>query len=173
MLEWIAAICLLGAVIVLTILSFIDIKTRLLPNELVLGFATLAFVFHLTTMARFVSIPNIVLGGIIGFSTLFLIRSIANKLYGTDALGLGDVKLMGAAGLWLGPDMIMMAMSMGALASLVHGLIHGLIAAKKTKTKPDFVNMQIPAGPGFAAGIVLAAIWKFHTFNPLHPPDLF
>lgn len=172
MLEWIAAACLAGAVVILMALSAIDLKTWILPNELVLGFGTLAFVFHLTTMARYTPIPDIALGGIIGFSSLFLIRAVASRFYGEDALGLGDVKLMGAAGLWLGPDFVMMALSVGAVAGLLHGLVQGLAIAHKTKNRPDFLHLQIPAGPGFAAGIVLVALWKFKDFNPFHPPEL-
>ncbi len=166
MLEWIALACLCGAVTLLIALSVVDLKTRLLPNEMVLGFATLGFVFHLTTLTSFVSVQNIFLGGFIGFASLYIVRAIANHIYKTDTLGLGDVKLIGAGGLWLGPDTIMLAMSAGAFAGLIHGVYEAFKIAKKTKTKPDFSRLQIPAGPGFAIGLVLAGTYKFWNFNP-------
>ncbi len=166
MLSWIAFTCLVGGVAVLATLSVVDLKTRLLPNELVLGFATLGIVFHLTTLAQYVSVPHIILGGIIGFSTLYLLRAAANHLYKADALGLGDVKLIGAAGIWLGPETVMLAMAAGACASLIHGLIHAAGIAKKTESHFNLSQLQIPAGPGFAIGIVLIGIWKFREFNP-------
>lgn len=167
MLDWIALLCLIGAVLLLAALSVEDMKTRLLPNEMVLGFATLGLVFHLTTLAEFISIPNIFLGGFAGFASLYLIRAAANHIYKADALGLGDVKLIGAGGLWLGPDGIMLALSAGAMAGLVHGMVYALALAKSTRTKPDFARLQIPAGPGFAAGLIAAGLYKFWTFNPL------
>lgn len=166
MLEWIAFTCLCGAVILLIALSIADLKTRLLPNEMVLGFATLGFVFHLTTMTEFITIQGIFLGGFIGFFTLYMVRAIANYIYKQDALGLGDVKLMGAAGIWLGSDLIMLALSAGAFAGMTHGTFEAFKIAKKTKTKLDFSRLQIPAGPGFAVGMVLVGIYKFWSFNP-------
>lgn len=166
MLDWIAFACLIGALILLIALSIIDLKTRLLPNEMVLGFATLGFIFHLTTLAAYVSPLQIALGGIVGFGSMYLIRAAANYIYKEDALGLGDVKLIGAGGLWVGPDTIMIAMSAGATVSLLHGLLYALWQAHKTKTKLNLAYLQIPAGPGFAAGIVIAAIMKFHNFSP-------
>ncbi|PJB73480.1 MAG: prepilin peptidase [Alphaproteobacteria bacterium CG_4_9_14_3_um_filter_47_13] len=167
MLDWIAFASLCCAFIMLVALSVIDLKTRLLPNEMVLGFATLGFIFHLTTLARFVSVEEIFLGGFIGFTTLFMIRAVANHIYKTDALGLGDIKLVGAAGLWLGPEAIMLAISAGAMAGLIHGLFVALKIAKKSKKRPDFSYLQIPAGPGFAIGFILVGIYKFWGFNPL------
>ena len=166
MLEWIALFCLVGACIILIALSAIDIKTRLLPNEMVLGLATLGFIFHLTTLSAFSTPLEIFLGGFIGFATLYLVRTIANRYYEADALGLGDVKLIGAGGIWLGPDAIMLAMSVGALAGLVHGSFVAMKIAKKTKTNPDFSRLQVPAGPGFSIGLILVGIYKFWLFNP-------
>lgn len=167
MLDWIAFFCLIGACGLLVVLSAIDLKIRLLPNELVAGFATLGVVFHLTSLTRFVPLPSIVIGGLAGFLALYLIRMIANKLYDADTLGLGDVKLMGAAGLWLGIDGVLLAMAAGASAALLHGLIYGLWLSKKTGLKPDFSRLQIPAGPGFAIGIIAVGVWQFSAVIPL------
>lgn len=165
MLEWIALFCLLGAVALLVALSIIDAKTRLLPNELVLGFATLGLVFHLTTLGTYQSLENIMLGGIMGFGSLYVLRAIANRVYGTDALGLGDVKLIGAAGLWLGPEGVMIALTIGAMAALIHGVLHAVIQRRIQGAFPDLSTLQIPAGPGFAVGIIIAGIYKFHVFT--------
>ncbi len=164
MLNWIALACLAGAALLLVALSVVDLKVRLLPNEMVAGFATLGLVFHITTLARFLPVPEIIAGGLTGFLVLYAVRFVANKIYQQDALGLGDVKLTGAAGLWLGPESVMMALSLGALAAMVHGLAYALFMAAKTRQKPDFARLQIPAGPGFAIGIALTGFLKFYNF---------
>ena len=166
MLEWIATACLFAAIALLIALSVIDLRVRLLPNKLVLPFALLGIVFHITTEWRYLDITGVLLGGLAGFGILYLIRAGANYVYKQDALGLGDVKLMGAAGLWLGPEMIMMALSVGAFAGLVHGIGVALWAAYQTKSKPRFARLQIPAGPGFAIGIVIVAAYMFQDFRP-------
>ena len=166
-LNWFAFICLCGGLALLIMLSVVDMKTRLLPNEMVASFAVLGAIFHITTMASFVSIENIFLGAFIGFSTLFLLRAIANHLYKTDTLGLGDVKLIAAGGLWLGTDGILLAMSAGAFAGLLHGIFEAFRISKLTKTPPNFSKLQIPAGPGFSVGLIIVAIYVFWGFSPL------
>jgi leader peptidase (prepilin peptidase)/N-methyltransferase len=147
------------------VLSVIDLKTRLLPNRLVGSLAALGIFFHFLSKASLVSVTDIVLGGLTGFGLLYGLRAIANRIYKKDALGLGDVKLMGAGGLWLGPDGILLAMSTGALAGLLHGAVVALIIARKTATRPYFSNLQIPAGPGFSAGLVIAALYVFDNLS--------
>ncbi|HEY0901733.1 MAG TPA: A24 family peptidase [Micavibrio sp.] len=163
--EWIAIICLIGAAALLVALSVIDLRVRLLPNRLVFPFACLGIVFHIALEWAVLSPAQIILGGLLGLGILYAIRTVANYVYQQDTLGLGDVKLMGAAGLWLGPDGVMLALSLGAFAGLLHGLAVGLYSAYKNKTKPQFSHLQIPAGPGFAVGIVLAALWVFQIFQ--------
>jgi leader peptidase (prepilin peptidase)/N-methyltransferase len=166
MLSWIALACLIGAVALLAALSVTDLKTRLLPNEMVLGFAALGLVFHLTTLNRFLSWQDMVMGGALGFGSLYLLRFIANRMTGQDALGLGDVKLIGAAGLWLGPQTAMIAMSLGAGVSLLHGLVLGLMQAKSAGGKLRLSTLSLPAGPGFACGILMTGVWEFSAFRP-------
>ena len=165
MLEWIPPLCLALAAALLIALSVIDLRVRLLPDKLVLPFALLGILFHITTKWHYLDLTGMLFGALAGFGILFLIRAVANYVYKQDALGLGDVKLMGAAGLWLGADMVMMALSVGAFAGLIHGIAVGLWIAYKTKSRPQFARLQIPAGPGFAIGIVLVAAYMFHDLK--------
>ena len=163
MLGAIALACMGGGLVLLALLAVTDLRTRLLPNEMVLGFATLGIVFHLTTLAAYLSVTEIIAGGAVGFGSLYIVRAVANRFYGTDALGLGDVKLIGAAGLWLGPDMVMVALMAGAVAGLAHGLGYALWQARRGEGF-CLARLQIPAGPGFACGIVVTAGWLFRGF---------
>lgn len=167
MLSWVAMACLCGGFGMLTLLSAVDLKTRLLPNEMVLGFATLGIVFHLTTLAKFVEPIDIFVGFSVGFASLYVLRAIANRFYKSDALGLGDVKLMGAGGIWLGSEGIMLAMALGALAGMIHGIGYALYESHVNGTKFNLSRLQIPAGPGFAVGIIIVAMYLFRDFNPL------
>jgi leader peptidase (prepilin peptidase)/N-methyltransferase len=164
MLEIIACLTLVIGLLLLVVLSDIDLRTRLLPNELVSAFLACGIVFHLSTVFYYAETLDMLSGGIIGFSTLFIIREIANAFYKQDTLGLGDVKLLGAAGIWLGAQHIMLALTIGALAGLLHGLGYAFYTRKKHGYFPPLASLAIPAGPGFAAGIVLTALIAFQDF---------
>lgn len=167
MLEIIALICIIIAIILLGILSYIDLKVQLLPNELVLGLACCGFVFHLATTFYYLDLHNIALGAFIGGGLLFVIRGAANYWYQEDTLGLGDVKLLAAGGLWLGPEHILVAAAIGALAGFFHGLGVAAYTVHKAKVPMDLSKLSVPAGPGFAFGLIAVAIYKFWTFPAL------
>lgn len=157
MIEWVAlsvaVAALVIALILLIILTAIDLRERLLPNIYVFPFAVLGLVFHAATNFELISLEQSLLGGIGGYLFLWLIRQGGNWYYQQESLGLGDVKLIGAAGLWLGPEHMIIAVIIGASASLVHGLIYA--AVKKLSLK----RLEIPAGPGLIFGIIAMIAW--------------
>ena len=161
MLEIIALSCLAGTLIILYILSVIDLRDRLLPNELVMGFMSLGVVFHLSTVFHYSGFVDMALGAFIGSGILYVIRGTANAYYQDDTLGLGDVKLLGAAGVWLGPEAILIAMTIGAVCGLLHGMVIALRIVGNAKTRIDLKKLSIPAGPGFALGIIITGIIRF------------
>jgi leader peptidase (prepilin peptidase)/N-methyltransferase len=87
-----------------------------------------------------------------------------NAYYKQDTLGLGDVKLLAAAGLWLGVEGVVIALTVGAFAGLLHGIAVGLIQAVRDKRKANFSRLMIPAGPGFCVGIIGAWLWLFYDY---------
>lgn len=167
MLEILAALCLVAAIILLIALSYIDLKEHLLPNELVLGLACCGFVFHLCTMFAYSDMIDMGLGAIIGGGMLYVIREGANYFYEEDTLGLGDVKLLAAGGMWLGPENILIAAAVGAFAGFLHGLGVAVYTVSKAKVPMQLSKLAIPAGPGFAVGLIATAIYIFWNF-----PDL-
>jgi prepilin signal peptidase PulO-like enzyme (type II secretory pathway) len=164
MLEIVALLCIVFGLGLLILLSIIDLKTYLLPNIYVAPFAALGVIFHISTDFIYVSVHEMIFGGIVGYGILYLIRMAGNKYYGQDSLGLGDVKLLGAGGLWLGPEGILFAMTLGAMAGLIHGIIHACFIYFFKKQPFSLRRLAIPAGPGFALGIILVAAWMLKGF---------
>lgn len=152
---------LAGALFSLAVLTYIDLKIRLLPNTYVLAFAIFGLAFHLSTGLRFTSPIDMALGVLVGGGLLYSVRFFSNRLYQQDTLGLGDVKLMMAAGIWLGGHDILSAIIIGAGAGIVHGLIIALIEWRKTKKPVRMSHLALPAGPGFIIGIIAAGMIKF------------
>ena len=155
-----ASVLLLLAFIILLWHAAIDLKLRLLPDELTAALIVLGLAFHWAVYPYAGSWQSVLMGAIVGFGALAFVRAIANKYYGFETMGLGDVKLMLAFGIWLGPDGVLFTLMAGAFAGVLHGL--GLMLyARSHGSHAEFREMTVPAGPGFCVGAVLAAIWQF------------
>ena len=149
----IALLALLCGLIMLVILTIIDFKEKLLPNHYVLAFAICGLLFHLMTEFRITEATSMLYGTVLGGGFLYLIRAVGNRHYKQESLGMGDVKLMAAAGLWLGPIYVIHAITIGASLSVIHGVIHAVIQ------KVPLKRLEIPFGPGLIAGIVIVLGW--------------
>lgn len=163
MFEILAVVCLVAAPLLLLALSIIDLKHWILPDELNLALGITGIAFHIFTAYEFLSIKDMLLGAALGAGLLYIIRYFSNRHYGRDTLGLGDVKLLGAAGFWLGLEGTLEAITLGAFAGLLHGIVYAIYIARKNKTRFSISELSIPAGPGFAVGILIAGC---HLFAP-------
>ena len=161
MLDIFSLLILAASFLVLLALAVIDLRTCLLPNKLVALFAMLGLGFHLSLFGLAVNWIEMAYGAVMGGGILLAIRTVGNYFYKDDTLGLGDVKLMAAAGLWLGPHAVMIALVLGALVGIIHGL--GLMAHARLKKKEVVAlgDFSLPAGPGFIAGIILMGVYSF------------
>lgn len=164
MFEIITLLCVVAAIGLLVALSLIDLKHWILPDELNLALGICGIAFHFSTGYAFLTITDLLIGGLVGAGLLYAIRFFANRHYGRDTLGLGDVKLLGAAGLWLGPDGALQAVTIGAFAGLIHGVVYAAYLSYKNKTKFSIKDFAIPAGPGFAIGILAIGIYMFASY---------
>ena len=159
-----ATLCIIIAIILLTILTVIDFKTYLLPNIYVFPFAGLGVIFHILTQFYYLTLNEMIIGGAAGYAILWVIRFAGNKYYGQDSLGLGDVKLLGASGLWLGLDGVLFAMTLGAMVGLIHGICLALYKTISLKEPFSLTRLIIPAGPGFIVGILGIGAWMYQGF---------
>ncbi|MCB9963782.1 MAG: prepilin peptidase [Rhodospirillales bacterium] len=155
--QLLTVVILCAAMVLLAVLTIIDFRVRLLPNKYVFPFAGLGVMFHLVQDWSLLSPEEMIGGGMLGYGLLWSIRALGSWYYKQEAMGLGDVKLMGAAGLWLGVENLMLALSVGAFLSILHGLIYALLYKKSLH------KLEIPAGPGLIGGIVLMMGWVLWT----------
>ncbi len=125
---------------ILIIISMIDLDTMLIPNRLVAAI----FVLGIASIWIFpeVSIFSRLIGSVI-ISIPFLLIAIF-----TGGMGGGDVKLMFAAGFFLGAKSVVIA----ALIGIVLAAICGIIIKIKTK------KSKIPFGPYLSAGLAIASL---------------
>lgn len=139
-------LCLFSAIMLVVIFS--DFETFIIPDTchivtIILGI--LAIVFKMT------SVLSGILGGVIFFVSFFVIQRIAIRLtQNEDALGGGDVKLMGVCGLFLGADKCLLGLLIGAFSAF---LIEGILILLKVKKRGEGVAF----GPYLAIGMIIAA----------------
>jgi len=127
----------------LLVISLIDYNHKIIPNS------TVVVVFFIGVMYTFFLSHNYI-NSMIGFFSVSIPLLIIHFITGGQ-MGMGDVKLMAAAGVFLGWQKSIVALLVGSVLGSVIGLI--LIAVKLIGRKE-----QIPFGPYLSIGIMVAAL---------------
>jgi leader peptidase (prepilin peptidase)/N-methyltransferase len=96
-------------------------------------------------------------GYFIGCAIVWATRILGTLAFGKEAMGLGDVHLMGAAGTVIGPLFIVIAFFVAPFFGLIWAAAQML--SKKTR--------QIPYGPFLSIGIVVVMIFHDGIINYL------
>lgn len=133
---------------VLIVISGIDLAHKIIPDGLVLFLLGLGVV-HLIYQVAFLDAKWYVY--VVGFFAASVPLLLLGMLY-PEGMGGGDIKLMAAAGLILGYQMILLALFLGAIYAAIYSLF--LILSRKGTLKSE-----IPFGPYLSAGIFTAALW--------------
>jgi len=119
----------LGAALALVMLAIavIDARLFIIPNELTAAAFILALVNAAAQVpeAMWQAAAFALLRGAVAALVFLGLRALYRRLRGRDGLGLGDVKLAGVAGAWLGLLTLPIAIEIAALAALaVFGIRH-------------------------------------------------
>lgn len=111
----------------------VDRKKQIIPNRLNLTiFETglvIAFLYGISNVAITI---DMLLGMIVGIAMFLILALIGGLIYGKEAMGLGDVKFVGALGLYFGVTNIIIITIIAFLIGAISGLI--LIITKHKKT---------------------------------------
>jgi leader peptidase (prepilin peptidase)/N-methyltransferase len=134
----------------LIVLTGIDADHQLLPDNFTLPLLWLGILVNLFGVHA--SLPDSIMGAILGYMSLWLIYHLFRLLTGKEGMGYGDFKLLGALGAWLGWQMLPLIVLLSSLVGAVVGLT--LMAfGKMHRDKP------MPFGPFIAAAGWIALIW--------------
>jgi len=130
-------------------ISAIDIKHRIIPNEISIPFIFLGILFspllHITWL-------DSILGALIGGSTLYLIAAVYSFLTKKEGMGMGDVKLLAMIGAFLGVRGVLLALVFGSFLGTLGGLFM-IIWKGKGREYP------IPFGLFLSIGAVVTLLW--------------
>jgi leader peptidase (prepilin peptidase) / N-methyltransferase len=141
----------LGLGWVLLTLAAIDLRHLVLPDLLTLPLipAGLAIAWALDPSL----LPDHALGAIAGFAAFIAIAIAYRRLRGREGLGMGDAKLLAAAGAWLGWRALPSVVLVAAVVALALALAGALAGGKLAWTS------RIAFGPHLALGFWL--VWLF------------
>ncbi len=128
-------------------LTFIDLDTQLLPDDLTLPLLWLGLLFNLG--GTYAALPDAVIGAIAGYLALWCVFWAFKLATGKEGMGYGDFKLLAAVGAWLGWQMLPLVILLSSLVGAIVGIAL-IFAAKHGR------NVPIPFGPYLAGGALIA-----------------
>ncbi len=132
-LDYAAELAFVAAMVALV---FIDYDHQILPNSITLPGTALGLV--LAGPRVDVSFKDALLGASLGAGLLFLVSEVYFRLRKVEGLGMGDVKMMGMVGAFVGWRGVLLTLFLGSLSGTVVGLV--VMAASKgdLRTKLPF-----------------------------------
>jgi leader peptidase (prepilin peptidase)/N-methyltransferase len=138
--------------------SFIDIDHMILPDRVTkggmilgVGFSILLPSLHGEASWEGGAVASL-LGLAVGFGLLWLVARVGRIIFKQDAMGFGDVKLMGAIGALLGWQAVLFTVLVSSLLGSVVGLVLVLIGGREWQSR-------IPYGPYIALAAVIWILW--------------
>ncbi len=154
-----AGVSAAGLGLVLITLTFIDLDTQLLPDDLTLPLLWAGLLLNLG--ATFAPLQDAVIGAAAGYLSLWLVYWCFRLITGKEGMGYGDFKLLAALGAWLGWQALPMIILLSALVGAAVGI--GLILLRRHER-----DRPIPFGP-YLAGAGLLSLYfgdALRTFFP-------
>lgn len=131
-------------------MTFIDLDTMLLPDQLTLSLLWLGLLISINS--PFVSSHDAIIGAAAGYLSLWSLYWAFKLLTGKEGMGYGDFKLLAALGAWVGwqhlPVVILFSSLVGAIVGITLIMVQG-----KDKSQP------IPFGPYLAAAGFLTLLY--------------
>lgn len=137
----------------------IDYRKQIIPNRLTLTIFEVGLVFAFISGISSVNIfVDRLLGMVTGAGIFLLITLIGGAIAGKEAMGFGDVKLMGALGLYFGLSNII-------AITLVSFLIGAILSVMLLATKIKKMDEYIPFGPFIVIGTFVSIFVPFETIK--------
>jgi leader peptidase (prepilin peptidase)/N-methyltransferase len=135
-------------------LAAIDWRHLILPDSLTLPLVPAGLA--VTWWLRPERLVDHAIGAVAGFAFLALVAALYHRLRGRHGLGLGDAKLLAAAGAWVSwqglPTVVLWGAAAGLLGALVQVRLGGTLDPQR----------ELPFGPYLAGGL-----WLVWLYGPL------
>ncbi len=133
------------------IIFFIDLKHYIIPNELTFPLMVIGFLKSFDPNLNQTIFPNYInslIGGLVGYSIIWLIIFIYKKIRNKEGMGLGDAKLLAVVGFWFGWLSIPFTIFISSLVALI-------LVVPSILKKSRGMTSQIPFGPYIIIGCII------------------
>ena len=135
----------------------IDYRLQIIPNRLNFTMFEIGLLFTFLYGINNINIAiNMLLGMVAGAGIFFLITLLGGLIAGKEAMGFGDVKLMGALGLYFGLSGIIV---ISLIAFLIGAIVSVILLATKIKKTDEY----IPFGPFIVIAALIVLFVPFGT----------
>jgi len=146
--DWPKLLMLLALLLIL--LSIIDLRSKLLPNQFTYPLILFGIIFNFSN--QFIAIENVLFAIALGFLMPYLLNRVYVMLRKKTGMGLGDAKLYAGIGAWLG---VYYLFSVFVIASLIN-LIVIIYLMLRGQLKLD---TYLPHGPIISLATFLSLIF--------------
>jgi leader peptidase (prepilin peptidase)/N-methyltransferase len=147
-----ALLCALCAV-----LAWVDIRHGIIPDWLNLSIAALGLLTIILSEDRAAAIQALGEGVAVG-AAFWLLRRLYFAFRGIQGLGLGDVKFLGAAGIWVGVAGIPMLLLVATITALA------CVGAMQLSGRALTARTSMSFGPFLAAGLLVTSGFQQYGF---------
>ena len=130
--------------------SVIDLRTQLLPDDILLPLLWLGLGASLWGL--FIPAGQAIIGAMVGYLSLWSVYQLFKLLTGKEGMGYGDFKLLAVIGAWGGWSILPLVILLSSLVGAVVGV--GLMIFRRHDR-----NIPIPFGPYIAAAGLIALLW--------------
>lgn len=165
--------CVFGAILITLIFS--DLEERILPDEFTVGGAVagvviaafvplsgglMALLLYSIRLPRLTSCLEAAFSGCVCAGSLWLVRTVYEKVRHREGLGFGDVKMMGMIGTFLGLEGSLFALFIGSALGSIMGVFFIWFGGKDATYEFPFGSFLGVAAlaVGFILGVVLQRI---------------
>jgi len=137
------------------IIFFIDLKHFIIPNVLTFPLMVIGFLKSFDQNLNQTIFPNYInslIGGLFGYSIIWLVIFLYKNIRKKEGMGLGDAKLMAVIGFWFGWISIPFTIFISSVVALVL-VVPSLINQSRK------MSSEIPFGPYIIIGCILYVIF--------------
>lgn len=128
----------------------VDFEHCLIPDRASLGLLALGLVFACTQWAM-ITPEQAVLGMLVGYAALYGLSEVFVRLRGKEPVGEADLKLLAAAGTFVGPWGVAYVAGFAVLFTLL---------SLPWLMRQGEDEIRVPFGPGLALGLFALLLWQ-------------
>jgi leader peptidase (prepilin peptidase)/N-methyltransferase len=139
-------------------IAITDARFYIIPDQFSLGGAAIGLA--LAPFPGGLGLVQALLGAVVGFLVLWVVAKVGTRLFKKEAMGGGDLKMMGMVGAFLGLPGVLLTLFLGALLG---SLIFGPISWKTGKLVPFGIFLAVGAAVAYGWGDLIID-WYYQNF---------